>query len=180
MRKSFILFAVVVALSATIGCGSSPASPSPSRPSFVSPSIPPGDYSLTIRVVDTPLFGIPLFCLDSGLPLASGTATIPVTVERVGTGWRIRPVGAADLGLVVTLEPNGPIVSGTGTGQAVDQVTGVTVLVRRLAGFNADPLFSGRPSGSTIVGDPISGFVEFMLNDAKRSCAATDWLLQPR
>lgn len=166
-------------IAAMAGCGSSPAAPSPSPGPAVPPSIPPGAYSLTVSVETAPLF-VPLFCVDTGLPLSSGTATFPVAVEQSGSALRVRPVGTADLGLVVDLEPAGSSVFGHGVGQARDPQTGVTVAVSRNPAVNAAPVFSGQVTGSTIIGNPILGLVDFTLNNVMRSCAVNDWSLQPR
>jgi hypothetical protein len=175
--------AKIVGLSLVMAaCGDSPTAPSSTaQPRF---TMAMGHYTLTIAV--TPLSAsVPRNpCLE--ITSAADRAAIPVSVERMADSWQVRPIAAADLGLMATLQsPEPNTLIGPVQGQARDPQTGVTVTISdppAIPGFPAlgpATLFGSleRPDVSTGV---VNGQVRFNLGLEGRTCSVNEWRLEPR
>jgi hypothetical protein len=172
--------ASVCAVIATVASCSGVASPSrvPSGPT----GLVAGNYTLTVYVPKGAA-GEHVICVqDNAVP---DTASIPVVVNVIGGGWRITPVGEADLGLVALLQLFGlTVVSGPVLGQARDPHTGVVVSISPVYSasnpLQGDAMLEGTLASRNFGAGLVNGSVQFSVGGAARWCSSNNWILQPR
>ena len=168
------------AVIATIAGCSGVASPSrvPSGPT----GLIAGNYTLTVYVPKGAA-GEHVICVqENAVP---DTAAIPVVVNVIGGGWRITPVGEADLGMVALLQLFGPtVVSGPVLGQARDPQTGVVVSISPLYSASSptqgDAMLEGTLASRNFAAGLVNGSVQFAVGGAARWCSPNYWILRPR
>ena len=168
------------AVIATIAGCSGVASPSrvPSGPT----GLIAGNYTLTVYVPKGAA-GEHVICVqENAVP---DTASIPVVVNVIGGGWRITPVGEADLGMVALLQLFGPtVVSGPVLGQARDPQTGVVVSISPLYSASSptqgDAMLEGTLASRNFAAGLVNGSVQFAVGGAARWCSPNYWILRPR
>ena len=157
---------------------------SPSTPSVQgSPySLMPGEYTMTIYVPG-PSSGINVVCVqENAVP---DTASFPVGVSLVTGGWRIQPVGEANLGLVALLAPYSvTVVAGPVFGQARDLSTGVVVSISPAIAVDSpvqtDAWLDGTVANPAFAAGYLAGDVQFALGSAARFCRPVRWMLRKR
>lgn len=176
-RRSLLAAGAVMA--AFTGCsGVGSPSPVPSGPL----GLLAGDYTLTVYVPKGAA-GDHVICVQENA--VADTASIPVVVNVMGGGWRITPIGDANLGLVALLQLVGPAaVSGPVLGQARDPQTGVVVSISPLYGAanptQGDALLEGALASRNFAAGLVNGAVQFSVGGAARWCSPNYWILQPR
>ncbi|GEM_PF-3108673 len=163
----------------------SAASCTPTSPSSwaASPfSLLPGAYTLVVYVPQG-TSGIQIICV--GEPDIPGTASIPVTVAPIASGWQILPAEGANLGFRALVQMVGPTtLYGPVLGQARDPETGVVVTIA--PGFDpysatqGDAMLQGTMSSRVFAAGSVAGTVQFLLDGRARSCTPTRWILHPR
>jgi hypothetical protein len=155
---------------------------SPSRVPSGPTGLIAGNYKLTVYVPKGAA-GEHVICVqDNAVP---DTASIPVVVNVIDGGWRITPVGEADLGLVALLQLFGlTVVSGPVLGQARDPHTGVVVSISPLYGTSSltqgDAMLEGTLASRNFGAGLVNGSVQFSVGGAARWCSPNYWILQPR
>jgi hypothetical protein len=162
-----------------VGC-SGGASPTrvPSGPfGFVA-----GDYTLTVYVPKGAA-GEHVICVEKND--VADTVSIPVVVSVIGGGWRITPIGDANLGLVALLQLAGPTtVFGPVLGQARDPKTGVVVSISPLYSAytptQVDAQLEGTLASRNFAAGLVNGSVQFSVGGDARWCSPNYWILRPR
>jgi len=168
------------AVIATVAGCSGVASPSrvPSGPL----GLVAGNYTLTVYVPKGAA-GEHVICVQENA--VADTVSIPVVVNVIDGGWRITPIGEANLGLVALLELFGTnVVSGPVLGQARDPQTGVVVSISPLYSAytptQGDALLEGTLASRNFAAGLVNGSVQFAVGGAARWCSPNYWILRPR
>ena len=113
------------------------------------------------------------------------TVSVPVTVTAITGGWRVKPAGDADLGLVALLQMAGPTtIYGPIFGQARDPDTGVVVTITpsidTYSPTQSDAMLDGTMSSRAFAAGDVSGSVQFSFGGKARWCSPNRWILHPR
>ena len=140
-----------------------------------------GNYTLTVYVPKGAA-GEHVICVEKND--VADTVSIPVVVSVIGGGWRITPIGDANLGLVALLELFGPtVVSGPVLGQARDPQTGVVVSISPLYSAytptQGDALLEGTLASRNFAAGLVNGSVQFSVGGKARWCSPNYWILRP-
>lgn len=174
---------LVIGCAAILVCAGCQASPSSPTLGSTGPyALLPGDYTLTIYVPVSSSSAHVVCVEDNTVP---DTASFPVAVAAVIGGWRLQPVGEANLGLVAWLASYGATaIGGPILGQARDPDTGVVVAVSPLLAPNtstqADATLQGTLAGPTFAAGVVAGDVQFSLSGIARFCRPNYWILRRR
>jgi hypothetical protein len=141
-----------------------------------------GHYTLTVYVPKGAA-GEHVICVQENA--VADTVSIPVVVNVIDGGWRITPIGEANLGLVALLELVGPTaVVGPVLGQARDPQTGVVVSISPLYSAytptQGDALLEGTLASRNFAAGLVNGSVQFSVGGEARWCSPNYWILRPR
>jgi hypothetical protein len=184
---------VAIAVSLSIACGSSPASPNPGNNNMTGvPTVRAGDYLVTVSAASFSA-GTPSVCfvLSGGPGAIPDVASFTVTVASDGGTFTVRPIGGANLGMIAVLKgASGGMITGPVTGRARDTDSGAMVTFAQLApatfpgAGSADPTLVGfntlTPDPNVFSG-PVTGALTFAdAGGASYVCAGGSWRMRPK
>jgi len=170
---------------AILGLAAAVNSCTPTSPSAwaASPySLLAGDYTLVVYVPKGDAGKYVICVEDNEVP---DTVSVPVTVTAITGGWRVKPAGDADLGLVALLQMADPTtIYGPIFGQARDPATGVAVTISPsidpYSPTQSDAMLGGTMYNRAFAAGSIAGSVQFSLGGKARWCSPNSWILHSR